>query len=61
MDQENFQEILLVVCLVNWWIILKALGSLATCLEVNKNLWGKLVSSLEIPIIFDDNLNTASV
>ena len=37
----------------------KALRRFATCLLVNNNLWGKLVSSS--PIIFDDNLKTTSV
>ena len=31
----------------------KNLRSLATCLSVNNNLRGKLVSSLELPITFD--------
>ena len=39
----------------------KDLQIFATCLLVNDNLFGKLVSSLELPIIFDDNLKTASV
>ena len=39
----------------------KALRRFATCLLVNSNLWGKLVSSSELPIIFDDNLKTTSV
>ena len=37
----------------------KALWRLATCLLVNNNLSGKLVSSSRI--IFDDNLKTTSV
>ena len=32
----------------------KALGSLETCVLVNNNLWGKLLSSLESPIMFDE-------
>ena len=32
----------------------------STCLLVNNNLSGKLVSSSELPIIFDDNLKTTS-
>ena len=39
----------------------KALGRFATCLLVNNNSFGKLVSSLELPIIFDDNIKTISV
>ena len=39
----------------------KGLGRFGTCLLVNKNSCGKLVSSLELPIIFDDNLKTISV
>ena len=39
----------------------KALQRFATCLLVTNNLCGKLVSSLELPIIFDDNLKTISV
>ena len=37
----------------------KALRKFETCLLVNNNLWGKLVSLS--PIIFDDNLKTTSV
>ena len=36
----------------------KDLRRLETCLSVNNNSWGKLVSLL--PIMFDDNLNTTS-
>ena len=32
----------------------KALQSLETCASVNNNLRGKLVSLLEIPIVFDE-------
>ena len=39
----------------------KALRRFATCLLVNNNLWVKLVSSSELPIIFYDNLKTISV
>ena len=38
----------------------KALQRFTTCLLVNYNLWGKLVSSSELPIIFGDNLKTTS-
>ena len=38
-----------------------ALRMLETCLSVNNNLWGKLVSSLESPIMLGDNLITTSV
>ena len=39
----------------------KALRIFATCLLVNNNLCGKLASSSELPIIFDDNFKTTSV
>ena len=39
----------------------KALQRFATYLLVNSNLRGKLVSSSELPTIFDDNLATMSV
>ena len=39
----------------------KALEIFATCLLVNNNLCGKLVSSSELPIIFDVNLEATSV
>ena len=39
----------------------KALWIFETYLSVNNNLWGKLFSSLESPIIFGDNLKTTSV
>ena len=39
----------------------KALRIFATCLLLNNNLCGKLVSSSELPIIFDENLKTTSV
>ena len=32
----------------------KALRRLETCVLVNNNLWGKIFSSLESPIIFDE-------
>ena len=35
--------------------------TIATCPLVNNNLCGKLVSSSELPIIFDDSLKTTSV
>ena len=38
----------------------RALWSLETYVLVNNNLYGKLVSSLELPIIFDESLNVAS-
>ena len=46
---------------MNWWIICKSFTKFATCLLDNDNLWGKLVSPLKLPIIFDDNLKTTSV
>ena len=42
-------------------LLAKALLRFETCLLVNNNLWGKLVSWFELPIIFDDNLKTTSV
>ena len=39
----------------------KALRIFVTCLLVNNNSFGKLILSLELPIIFDDNLKTTSV
>ena len=39
----------------------KPLQRFATCLLVNNNLFGKLVSPLGLPIIYDDDLKTASV
>ena len=39
----------------------KALRRFTTCVLVNNNLRRKLVSSLELPVIFDDYLKTASV
>ena len=39
----------------------KALRRFTTFLLIKNNFWGKLVSSSELPIIFCDNLKTASV
>ena len=39
----------------------KALGSLATYVLVNNKLCGKLVSSLESPIAFDERFKVTSV
>ena len=39
----------------------KALRILETCLSVNNNSCEKLLSSLESPFMFGDNLNTTSV
>ena len=39
----------------------KALRSLDTCASVNNNLCGKLASSLESPITFDERFEIASV
>ena len=36
----------------------KALRSLETCVLVNKNLWRKLFSSLELPTTIDETLST---
>ena len=40
---------------------LKAIWRLENCLLVNNNLYGKLVSSLELPITFDERFNVTSV
>ena len=45
---------------VDVWLA-KALRIFTTCLLVNNNLCGKLVSSSQLPIIFNDNLKTTSV
>ena len=47
----------------NWIFdsIISADELFATCLSVNNNLCGKLVSSSELPFLFDDNLKTTSV
>ena len=42
-------------------LLAKALLRFATCLLVNNNSRGKLVSLSESPIIFDGNLKTTSV
>ena len=42
-------------------LFVEALWRFATCVLVNNNLCGKLVSSLISRIIFDDNLKTVSV
>ena len=42
-------------------LLAKALQRFVTCLLVNNNLCGKLVSSSELPTIFDDNLRNTSV
>ena len=39
----------------------KALQSLETCVLVNNNLCGKLVSSLEFPVKFDERFQVTSV
>ena len=72
MDQEVYQEILLIVCIIldNWVfdnlisideLFAKALQRFAACLLVNNNSCGKLASSLELPVILDDNLENTSV
>ena len=56
LDNCAFDNLILVdVCLA------KVLQRFKTCLLVSNNLWGKLVSSSELPIIFDDSLKTTSV
>ena len=42
-------------------LFVEALWRFATCVLVNNNLCGKLISSLILRIIFDDTLKTASV
>ena len=42
-------------------LFVKALRRFATCRLVNNNLWGKLVLSSELPIIFNGNLRSTSV
>ena len=39
----------------------KTLQSLEACVLVNNNLCGKLVSSLELPIVFDERFQVMSV
>ena len=39
----------------------KALRRFATCLLVNNNSCEKLILSIELPTIFDDNIKTTSV
>ena len=39
----------------------KALRRLETCLSVNNNLCGKLISSLESPVTFDERFKATSV
>ena len=42
-------------------LFLKALRSLETCLSVDNDLYGKVVSSLEPPISFHERFKVASV
>ena len=42
-------------------LIVKALQKFAACLLFNDNVCGKLVSSSDLPITFDNNLKTTSV
>ena len=44
-----------------WWTIFKSLRILETCVLVNNNLCGNLVSSLELPTTFDESFEVASV
>ena len=46
---------------MNWWIICKSLQSLKTCVLINNNLWGNIVSKLELPIAFDERFKVSSV
>ena len=44
---------------ITWWI--KALRSLETCVSVNNKLCGKMVSSLESLMTFDERFKVTSV
>ena len=46
---------------MNWWIICESLQSLKTCVLINNNLWGNIVSKLELPIAFDERFKVSSV
>ena len=61
MDQKVYQEILLEKSILTDELFAKVLQRSATCLLVNNNLCRKLISSLEFPNIFDDDLKTTSV
>ena len=66
MDLKVYQEILLDkgvfdnLISVDVWLA-KALRRFATGLLVNNELRGKVVSSTQLPIIFDDNLKIISI
>ena len=60
MDQEVYQEILLMVLSVEKYLP-QALRIFATCLLVNDSSCRQLILSSESPILFDDNLKTTSV
>ena len=45
---------------MNWWIICESLQSLKTCVLINNNLWGNIVSKLELPIAFDERFKASS-
>ena len=45
---------------MNWWIICESLQSLKTCVLINNNLWGNIVSKLELPIAFDERFKVSS-
>ena len=57
---HRFAFYLIVLISDDVWLA-KALRRFATCLLVNNNLCGKLTSSSELLIIFDDNLKITSV
>ena len=46
---------------INWWTISKALRNFETYVLVISNLWGKLLSSIESPITFDESFKVTSV
>ena len=67
MNQEAYQDILLIISsyIFNSLIsadgfLAKSLQRFAACVLVNDNLCGKLVMSLGLPIIIDDNVKIVS-
>ena len=68
---QQFSETLLTALCLDSWVFdnyilsdelfAKALQSLENCVLIDNNLYGKLVSSLEWPIIFDETFEVNSV
>ena len=58
LDNLCFENFILMVAAVPFT---KALGIFKTCELVNNNLFAKLVSSLELPIKFDERFKITSV